>query len=77
MVGAIAAVVLWFALPRWMGPDWPVIHARFTALVAATLIHIAVDFVLSVTTAWWEVQVGRAARAGDLPHAIVVERTKP
>ncbi len=76
IVGVLGAAMLWFELPCWMGPDWPVIHARFTALLAGKLLQIAVELVLIVTTTWWEVQLGRAAREGVLPQAIVVDRSK-
>lgn len=76
VVGVLAAAVLWFELSCWMGPDWPVIHARLTALLAGKLLQIAVELVLIVTTTWWEVQTGRAARETSLPQAIVVDRSK-
>jgi hypothetical protein len=72
VVGVCSAAISWFALPRWLGPD-----PEWYALLTGTLVQVAVDFALIVTTSWWEVQVGRAARAGTLPHAIVVARTKP
>ncbi len=74
VAGVITATYLWFQLPCWMGPDWPAIHAHVTAILAGKLLAIAVDFVLIVITSWWQVQLGQAARRGNLPAAIVIDR---
>lgn len=57
-------------LPRVLGGDWPMVHARLMAIVAGLVLAFAVEVGLAAVLAWWELQIDRLQRRDRaLPRA--------
>ena len=65
----VAGVVL---VPRALGPDWPVFHARLMAIVGGIALGFAIEIGLAGALAVWEVEHDRLIRDRGLPRAELV-----
>ena len=69
-IAACAVVFLFIALPRVLGSDWPVFHARLMAIVAGLVLAFAIEVGLAGVLAWWELQIDRLQRReSQVPRA--------
>ena len=75
-IAACAGLYLWFVLPAVLGADWPLFHARLMAILGGLVVAFTVEVALAGVIAWWEVQLVRRSRDGELPRAVVRPRTK-
>ena len=69
-IAGCAVVFLFVTLPRVLGSDWPVFHARLMAIVAGLVLAFVVEVGLAGLLAWWELQIDRLQRRDrSLPRA--------